>query len=157
MRGCSLRTTSSTIGRVAVAATQLDYTVVVLHGLLLDSETEKVMGWSGGQVRKEVVKEGRARPDAALAIAVEQWVERARALLEERHTVMHSLSVMLPDHASGTFSARHWDPREDVYVELKASELHALALRIGGLNMSGWGSGVVKQVGVAIGLLHPDP
>jgi hypothetical protein len=44
-----------------------------------------------------------------------------------------------------------------VYVELKASELHALALRIGGLNMSAWGSGVVKQVGVAIGLLHPDP
>jgi hypothetical protein len=94
------------IGRVAVAAAQLDYTVVVLHGLLLDSETEKVMGRSGGQVRKEVVKEARSRLDPALAIAVEQWVEGARALLEERHRVMHSLSVMLHDHASGTFSAR---------------------------------------------------
>lgn len=108
-------------------------------------------------MRKEVVKEARARLDPALAMAVKQWVEMARALLEERHTAMHSLSVMLHDHASGAFSARQWDPREDVYVELKASELHALALRIGGLNVSAWGSGVVKQVGVAIGLLHPDP
>lgn len=145
------------IGRVAIAAAQLDYTVVVLHGLLLDSKTKEVMTWSGGQVRREVVQAGRSRLDQPLAQAVEEWVQRARGVLEERHTVMHSLSVMLHEPASGTFSSRQWDPREDVYVELKASDLYALALRLGGVNMSAYGEGVVKQVGVVTGLLDPKP
>lgn len=140
------------IGRVALAATKLEYTVGLVLALLTEREIKDVMTATPGSVRRDTVKAARARLSQPLADEIAVYVVDARQILDERHAVVHSLGVRYRS-PGGSVEPRHWIPRTDEYRLLDAAELLDLSQRIDAVTSRAY-SGMLTRVAQAVGLFE---
>jgi hypothetical protein len=126
------------IGRITVKGADLEAAMAAMLAHLTGRDFDDTAQLNGDTLAKELRKAASDRP-AGDSKAILAWVARARELLEKRHLLVHSFSVLIPPIEFGDGwlkTAMH--PRSGSFQNYDVPTMYQFALALGGCAVKGY-------------------